>query len=117
MSPDSGTHQEPSGPIAFMASNGVAANLLMLAIVAAGLLSLNGIVFDMWPTIPFNQIEVTMAYPGATPDDIEESVVLKLEEQVSPLDNVKTVHSVAAPGMASVRDRTEVRYGPRHCNG
>ncbi len=109
MSSDNGTHQEPSGPIAFMASNGVAANLLMLAIVAAGLLSLNGIVFDMWPTIPFNQIEVTIAYPGATPDDIEESIVLKIEEQVSPLDNVKTVHSVAAPGMASVR--IELKFG------
>ena len=103
MSPDNGPHTEPSGPIAFMAGNSVAANLLMLAIIAAGLLSLNGIVFDMWPTIPFNQIEVTIAYPGATPDDIEESIVLKIEEQVSPLDNVKTVHSVAAPGMASVR--------------
>ena len=67
MSPDNGNHTEPSGPIAFMASNSVAANLLMLAIVVAGLLSLNGIVFDMWATLPFNQIEVTVAYPGAHP--------------------------------------------------
>ena len=103
MNPDNGNYKEESGPIAYMAGNSIAANLLMWAIVAAGLLSLNGIVFDMWPTLPFNQIEVTVAYPGATPDDVEESIVLKIEEQVGPLDNVKTVNSVAAPGMASVR--------------
>ena len=94
---------EVGGPLAYMASNSVAANLLMLAIVAAGLVSLNGIVFDMWPTLPFNQIEVSIAYPGATPDEVEEAIILKIEEQVSPLDNVKTVNSVAAPGMASAR--------------
>ena len=86
-----------------MARNGVAANLLMVTVVAAGLLSVNGIVFDMWPTLPFNQVEVSVAYPGATPDEIEESIVAKIEEQVSPLDNVKSVNSIAAFGMASVR--------------
>lgn len=94
---------ERAGPLAFMAHNGVAANLLMLAVVAAGLLSVNGIVFDMWPTLPFHQVEVSVAYPGATPDEIEESIVTRIEEQVSPLDNVKSVNAVAAPGMASVR--------------
>ena len=103
MSRDETYQGEAGGPLAYMASNSVAANLLMLAIVAAGLISLNGIVFDMWPTLPFNQIEVSMAYPGATPDEVEESIILKIEEQVSPLDNVKAVNSVAAPGMASVR--------------
>ena len=86
-----------------MAGNNIAANLLMLAIVAAGFLSLNGIVFDMWPTLPFNQVEVSVAYPGATPDEVEESIAIKIEEQVSPLNDVKAVNSVSAPGMASVR--------------
>ena len=100
---------EPRGPLAFMVHNRVAANLLMLGIVAAGLVSLNGVVFDMWATLPFHQVEVTMAYPGATPDEIEESIVTKIEEQVGGLDNVKSVNAVAAPGMASVR--VEVKSG------
>ena len=104
LSDDAGSrHGEPAGPLAYMASNGVASNLLMLAIVAAGLLSLNGIVFDMWPTLPFHQVEVSVAYPGATPDEIEESIVTRIEERVAPLNNVKSVNAVAAPGMASVR--------------
>ena len=94
---------EKSGPIAYMAGNGVAANLVMLAIIAAGLLSLVSLEQEAWPTIPFNHIEVSIAYPGATPQEVEEAIVIKVEEQVSGLNDVKAVKSVAAPGMASVR--------------
>ncbi len=103
MSPDNDNHKEPSGPLAYMAGNSVAANLLMWAIVAAGLVSLTGLEREAWPTTPFYHIEVSMAYPGATPEEIEESIVVKIEDQVSGLDDVKAVKSVAAPGMASVR--------------
>ena len=103
MSPSQGFQGEPPGPIAYMAGNGVAANLLMWAIVAAGLVSLIGLEREAWPTTPFYHIEVSMAYPGATPEEIEESIVVKIEDQVSGLDDVKAVKSVAAPGMASVR--------------
>ena len=96
-------HGEPAGPIAYMASNRVAATLLMLGILAAGLVSLGGLEREAWPVVPFNTIEVSMAYPGATPDEIEESIVAKIEEEVRPLEDVKAVKSVAAPGMASIR--------------
>lgn len=96
-------HGEPPGPIAYMASNGVAANLLMLAILAAGLVSLTGLEREAWPDVPFYTIEVSVAYPGANPEEIEESIVIKIEDQVSGLEDVNTVRSVAAPGMASVR--------------
>ena len=100
---DSDYGGERAGPLAYMAHNRVAANLLMLGIVVAGLLSINGIVFDMWATLPFNQVEVSVPYPGATPDEVEESIVAKIEEQVEGLDTVKSVNAVAAAGMASVR--------------
>ncbi len=100
---------EPGGPIAFMATNPVAANLLMLGILAAGLVSLTGLEREAWPTLPFNMIEVSVPYPGANPREVEESIVVKIEEQVATLDAVKTVRSVAAPGMASVR--IEIKSG------
>ena len=103
MSPDDPAHGEQPGPIAYMAGNGVAANLLMLAIIAAGLVSLTGLEREAWPTIPFNHIEVSMAYHGASPDEVEEAIVVKIEEQVSGLEDIKAIKSVAAPGMASVR--------------
>ena len=101
--PESGDRRERSGPLAYMASNGIAANLLMMGIVAAGLVALTGLEREAWPTTPFYHIEVSMAYPGATPEEIQESIVVKIEDQVSGLDDVKAVKSVSAPGMASVR--------------
>ncbi len=104
MSPDSGQFAgEPAGPIAYMATNGVAANLLMVSILVIGFVSLTGLERTGWAVVPFNTIEVTMAYPGATPNEIEESIVVKIEEQVASLEDVKSVRSVAAPGVASVR--------------
>ena len=86
-----------------MAGNGVAANLLLFAILAAGLVSLTGLQRESWPVFKFGQIEVSMAYPGASPEEIEESIIVRIEEQIRSLDNVKAVHSVAAAGIASVR--------------
>ena len=107
MNPDAGpepdARRERSGPLAYMASNGIAANLLMMGIVAAGLVSLTGLEREAWPVTPFYHIEVSMAYPGATPEEIEESIVVKIEDQVSGLDDVAAVKSLAAPGIASVR--------------
>ena len=107
MSTDNANREEPGGPIAYMAGNSVAANLLMLAIVAFGLVSLTGLEREAWPTVPFYHVEVSMAYPGATPEEVEESIVVKIEDQVSGLDDVKAVKSVAAPGIASVRIQME----------
>lgn len=46
---------EPRGPIAYMASNPVAANLLMFAFLAAGLVSVTGLERESWPVIPFKR--------------------------------------------------------------
>ncbi|MDE2955842.1 MAG: efflux RND transporter permease subunit [Bacteroidota bacterium] len=100
---------ERPGPIAYMASNSVAANLLMWSIIAAGIIGLTGLEREAWPEVPFYHIEVSMVYPGATPDEIEESIIAKIEDEVSGLDDVLAVKSTAAPGIASVR--IEVKSG------
>ena len=102
MSPDDAPGREARGPIAYMARNGVAANLLMFFIVAGGLVSLNGLVQEAFPVLSFDYVEVSVSYPGATPDEVEQSIVLKIEEQVEALDGVREVTAVAAEGHASV---------------
>jgi len=96
-------HAEPRGPIAYMAGNSVAANLLMFGILAAGLVSLTGLEQEGWPTVPFNQFEISVALPGATPEEVEEAIVVKIEDEIRGLADVKAVRSIAAPGIASVR--------------
>ncbi len=91
MSPQEESSTEPGGASADMATNGVDANLLMPGILAAGLVSFGGLEREAWPIVPFNTIEVSVAYPGATPEEVEESIVVKIEEQVEALKDVKAV--------------------------
>ena len=103
MSPNGSAAEEPGGPIAYMASNGIAANLFMFGILACGVVALGALEREAWPTVPFNTIEVSMVYPGATPEEVEQSIVVKIEEQLDALADVDAVKSLAAPGLASVR--------------
>ena len=103
MNPAEAHQREAGGPIAFMARNRVAANLLMLGILAAGLVAFGGLEREAWPVVPFNTVEVSVVYPGATPEEIEEAIVVKIEEQVQSLPDVTAVKSLAAAGIASVR--------------
>ena len=96
-------HGESGGAIGYMASNGVAANLLMIAILVAGVVALFQLDLESWPSVPFHQVEVSVAYPGATPEEVVEGIVVKIEDEVEGLDDVKRIRSVAAPGMGSVR--------------
>ena len=74
--------RDRSGPIAFMARNGVAANLLLIAMLVAGYFSYTSIVQEVFPESSLDTISVSVTYPGATPEEIEESIVQKVEEAV-----------------------------------
>ena len=69
--------------IAWFARNGVAANLLMAAIILAGVytLSTNQIGVEVFPEFEVNQATVRVAYRGATPEEVEDSIVIKIEEE------------------------------------
>ncbi|MYI65257.1 MAG: efflux RND transporter permease subunit, partial [Gemmatimonadetes bacterium] len=90
------------GPIAYMARNGVAANLLMLFILIAGLFALRGLVQEVFPEISLDRVLVSVVYPGATPDEIEESIILKIEEQIEGVEGLKHVRSTVSEGRGSV---------------
>ena len=85
-----------------MVRNGVAANLLMLFLLVAGLLSAGRLVQEGFSVLAFEAVEVLVAYPGATPEEVEESIVLRIEQQVAALDGVNEVTAIAAEGLASV---------------
>ena len=90
------------GPIAWMARNGVAANLLMAGILAAGLLSLGSLDQEVLPEHSLDRIQVSVPYPGASPAEVDESIVSRIEERIRSIEGVRSVASVASQGLASV---------------
>lgn len=97
---DGGSHH--GGPIAWMAGNRVAANLLMVGILAAGLLSLGSLDQEVLPEHSLDRIQVSVPYPGASPAEVDESIVGRIEERIRSIEGVRSVASVASEGLGSV---------------
>jgi len=90
------------GPIAWFANNSVAANLLLLLIVLAGLVSLLGIPQKSFPDIDVKIITVTVPYLGAAPEEVEAGVCIRIEEELEGVDGIKKISSAANEGVCSV---------------
>ena len=104
--------RERRGPIAYMAGNGVAANLLMSFILIAGFFSLSTLVQEVFPEVSLDRVRVVVPYPGATPEEVEESIVLKIEEQIEGVEGVKQIRATAAEGQGSVTAELELGTDP-----
>ncbi len=90
------------GPVAFMARNHVAANLLMLLLVVGGLFTVGTIKQEVFPDIRPGMVNVMVAYPGATPAEVEDALVLPIELAVSEVDYIKRIRSTARENVATV---------------
>jgi len=88
--------------IAWFAENHVAANLLMMAIIIAGLLSAPYIKQSVWPDFEINYVSATVVYPGASPEDVEKSVTIRIEEEIEGVEGIVDVTSSANEGATNV---------------
>ena len=87
------------GLIAWFAKNHVAANLLMMMILAFGIVSSMTIRKQTTPDFELNMIQVRVPYLGAAPQEVEEGVVIKVEEAVQDIPGIVEINSRAAEGM------------------
>ncbi|MEO0644363.1 MAG: efflux RND transporter permease subunit, partial [Pseudomonadota bacterium] len=94
--------RDRKGAIAFMARNGVAANLLMIAMVVAGIIAFGQIVQEVFPESSLDTVQVSVDYPGATPAEIEQSVVQRIEEAVEAIEGVDKITATAREGNGTV---------------
>ncbi len=92
----------PRGPIAYMASNHVAANILMLVFLIGGLIIGGSIKQEVFPEFDLETIEVSVVYPGATPEEIEDAIIRPIELATSSVEDVKRVQSTALENVGTV---------------
>ena len=91
------------GPVAWMAKNPVAANVLMLILIVGGLVTLAaGIKQEVFPEVDLDVVLVEVVYPGASPAEVEQAVVLAIEEGLRGVDGIKEVRSTSREGSATV---------------
>ncbi len=82
--------------IAWFARNGVAANLLMVAIFGGGIWSLSDrIILQDFPDVPDRTVTVSVSYRGSTPREIEQSIVTRLEEALHDIEGIDEMNAMA----------------------
>ena len=93
---------------AFLRSR-TAANVLMFVILGLGVLAATRIRRETFPSSDLDTLKVTAGYPGASPDDVELSVLALIEERCTGIKGMKSVSGTASEGRAAVT--VELREG------
>ncbi|MFH1718233.1 MAG: efflux RND transporter permease subunit [Planctomycetota bacterium] len=103
------THQELQGgasylhgPIAWMTRNRITPNLLMLIFLAGGLLVALRVKQEVFPEFDSDMVMVRVAYPGSSPEEVEQGIILVIEEAIRGLDGIKEITATAAEGAGTV---------------
>lgn len=91
------------GVLTWMAKNAVAANLLMIALLVGGYLTLKtSIKQEIFPEFELDFVVVNVIYPGASPAEVEKGVILAGEEAIREVEGVKRVRSTALEGSGTI---------------
>ena len=88
--------------VRWMSRHHVAANLLMLLLIAGGLFASTRLKVEVFPEVELDRITVMVAYPGSGPTEVEDGIVRPIEEAIYGVDGVERVTSTANEGAATV---------------
>jgi len=88
--------------VKWWASNPVAANLVMIILFVGGIVSYFQIERESFPYIEVPGAGVSVVWPGASPEDVEEQLVIRMEEAFSQIPEVRRLWSFAGEGFGQV---------------
>ncbi|WP_430401315.1 efflux RND transporter permease subunit [Hyphomonas sp.] len=91
-----------SGIVRWWANNKVAANLLMIAIILGGLVAFIRMEREIEPYVEFPGAQISVVWRGASPQDIEEQITVRMEEAVSSVEGIKELRSVSNEGVGTL---------------
>jgi multidrug efflux pump subunit AcrB len=90
------------GTIAWMATRSVPANLLMVILLIGGFMFVQKIKKEIFPNFDMDRVVISVSYPGASPDEVEQGIILSIEEAIQGIEGIKSVESKASEAHASV---------------
>lgn len=91
-----------TGPIGFFVRHKVAANLVMLIMLMAGVLGLMRMNIQFFPTFALDFVTVQVVWSGAAAEDVEQAITQPLEQRLRSLENLKSMTSTSAQGISSI---------------
>jgi multidrug efflux pump subunit AcrB len=95
-------HLRSAGPVSWMARHSVAPNLLMLVLILGGIFMSTKIKQEYLPATDRDTVTVAIALPGATPEEVEQSIILAVEEELRSIQGIDKLVATANEGAASI---------------
>jgi len=98
---------EKNGLLAWFAGHHVASNLVMIFLLVAGGVSLYTTAIEVFPEIDPDMVTVRVPYLGASPEEVEEGVCVRVEEAIASIEGIKRIRSTASEGIGTVTAELE----------
>ncbi|MBW2605132.1 MAG: efflux RND transporter permease subunit [Deltaproteobacteria bacterium] len=95
------------GPISWMVHNRVTPNLLMIFLLLGGLFMTTRIKQEVFPEFDLDMVTVSVDYAGASPEEVEQGIILAVEEAIRAIDGVKELTASASEGKGTVTAELE----------
>jgi len=99
-----------NGLIRYFIKFPLAANLLMVAIFIMGIIGLKQMKSTFFPNVESNVISIQVVYPGSSPEEIEEGIVKKIEENLKGVTGVDRTTSISQENSGSVSIEVQKGY-------
>lgn len=99
---EEGESKKRRGMIEFMARNSVASNLLMLLLLVGGFYTMYSIQKEVFPQFQLDFVNVSVTYPGSSPEEVEQGILMPVEEAVRGIQGIKEIVSTAREGSGEV---------------
>ena len=93
--------------ITYFIKYSVAVNILMIAIIIFGLVGMSKMKSSFFPLVDSKVINIALTYPGASPFEIEQGIILKIEDNLKGTVGIDRVLSTSNENAGSIRVEIE----------
>ena len=98
--------------LAGIAQNRVFANIVMLLVLLGGLIASKSMIRESIPEMSLDTITISVPYPGADPEEVEEAISRKIEEALDGMEGIKEYSTTSSEGSASATVEIKESYDP-----
>lgn len=99
--------------IAFFVHRGLLVNMLSVMLLLAGIYAATAIQREAFPSVDFDLVVVSAAYPGSSPHESEQLLVTPIERELKGMDGIKKISSTAFAGSMEMLIEIEPSYTDR----
>jgi len=92
------------------AENTVFANIILLLIFLSGGLAINSMIREIFPEFSLDMITISVPYPGADPEEVEEGISQKIEDALETVDGIKQYTTKSSENMSQTQIEVNENY-------